>query len=444
MMKRSVTNNHRRYGLIPTIIQLLALSLQWSAKATHATITPDSSSNQETKKKLKVFIMMGQSNMIGYGQIAPESTPGTLLNLVSKQGKYHHLLNDTNNNISNNAMNNTTDSTKLGEEQGSLLWSVRNDVRVVYRQGSGEDVKEDDALDLTVDLMKTGNIGPELQFGHVVGDAIEEPVLLLKLEVGNRALGWDFLPPSSKRYKHRTRRGENSGQVRSYPAYGECPEASLASHIEATEEDCNTCKTKPRDCPVSWPNKTQCSRCFGWYAGIQFDRDLQYSEAALKNLPHSYPDYDGQGFEIAGFVFWQGNRDTLYEGHARRYKRNLQRYIRKIRQAYAKYPGQKKFVLATIGFGGCNSDNVDAVEGYNRLENIVYKAQRKKKWTDRRRVKTIDARPYWRDSSISPQNVRSHYNHNAETIMEVGNALGLAMVDLLFGTNEFVEKRCKN
>ena len=46
-------------------------------------------------------------------------------------------------------------------------------------------------------------------------------------------------------------------------------------------------------------------------------------------------------------------------------------------------------------------------------------------------VSCIDARPFWKDKSESPSGAGHHYNHNAETYMEVGNALGWAMVDLL-------------
>ena len=48
-------------------------------------------------------------------------------------------------------------------------------------------------------------------------------------------------------------------------------------------------------------------------------------------------------------------------------------------------------------------------------------------------VKTIDARPFWRDASVSPTGAGYHYNHNAETQMEVGTALGRAMAELLEG-----------
>ena len=40
-------------------------------------------------------------------------------------------------------------------------------------------------------------IGPELGFGCVIGDAFDEPVLLVKLAWGGKSLGKDFRPPSS-------------------------------------------------------------------------------------------------------------------------------------------------------------------------------------------------------------------------------------------------------
>lgn len=46
-------------------------------------------------------------------------------------------------------------------------------------------------------------------------------------------------------------------------------------------------------------------------------------------------------------------------------------------------------------------------------------------------VKTIDARPFWRDQEVPSSGQGYHYNHNAETHMEVGNALGRAMAELL-------------
>ena len=46
---------------------------------------------------VKVFILMGQSNMLGFGRIAPEAKQGTLEYLAKKEGEYPHLLDDQGN-----------------------------------------------------------------------------------------------------------------------------------------------------------------------------------------------------------------------------------------------------------------------------------------------------------------------------------------------------------
>jgi len=120
---------------------------------------------------VKVFVLAGQSNMAGHGQIAanPKANQGKgslewLVKTSPDRAKYKHLRN--------------------GEE-----WTTRSDVQIWH-------------------LGRTGNlqpgyggseafIGPELGFGHVVGDALKEPVLLIKAAWGGKSLGKDFRPPSS-------------------------------------------------------------------------------------------------------------------------------------------------------------------------------------------------------------------------------------------------------
>jgi alpha-galactosidase len=48
-------------------------------------------------------------------------------------------------------------------------------------------------------------------------------------------------------------------------------------------------------------------------------------------------------------------------------------------------------------------------------------------------VLTVDTRDFWRSVEQSPKNQGYHYNRNAETYMEVGNALGWDMAELLKG-----------
>ena len=81
----------------------------------------------------------------------------------------------------------------LRDENGA--WSVRDDVEIRYkfrgkvRQGP-----------LTIGYTGYGgssHIGPELQFGHVVGDGVENPVLLIKTAWGGKSLHVDFRPPGA-------------------------------------------------------------------------------------------------------------------------------------------------------------------------------------------------------------------------------------------------------
>ena len=66
---------------------------------------------------------------------------------------------------------------------------MRDDVWIHYLDRKGK---------LTAGFgVKEDRIGPELGFGYVVGDAFEEPVLLIKLAWGGKSLAKDFRPPSS-------------------------------------------------------------------------------------------------------------------------------------------------------------------------------------------------------------------------------------------------------
>lgn len=122
--------------------------------------------------KLKVFILAGQSNMQGHGVIKADEKRnrgrGTL-EFVAKQPKTAKSLAHT--------------IDKNGD------WIVRDDVWIWYldRKGwltTGFGANED-------------RIGPEFQFGHVMGQHYEDPVLLIKLAWGGKSVGKDFRPPSS-------------------------------------------------------------------------------------------------------------------------------------------------------------------------------------------------------------------------------------------------------
>ncbi len=311
-------------------------------------------------KPVKVFILMGQSNMLGFGRVGPEDKNGTLTYLTKKQGKYPHLLDDAGN------------------------WTERKDVRNVHVM-TGRDMKNDW---LTV---KGAHIGPDMQFGCLMGELLDEPVLVLKSCIGNRSLGWDLLPPGSEQF-------EFDGKI--YAGY--------------------------KESPLSWDKGTD-PKPINWYAGKQYDTDIADAKRVLGNLSKYYPDYKDQGYEVAGFVWWQGHKDQN-AAHASRYERNLVHLIKTLRKEFE--APSAKFALATIAFGGekLGGHGLTVDKAQLAVDGDAGKYQEFKG-----NVKAIDARPFWREKDVSPSGAGYHYNHNAETYMEVGNALGRAMAESLQG-----------
>ncbi len=122
--------------------------------------------------KLKIFILSGQSNMVGFGQLA--GSPGTMETYIKSNPKdYGRLVDDKGNHV------------------------VRDDVWIVNLSYKG---KEKQGWLTTGYGASTGHIGPEYGFGFVVGDYYEDPVLLIKSAWGGRSLIKNFLPPSAGDY----------------------------------------------------------------------------------------------------------------------------------------------------------------------------------------------------------------------------------------------------
>jgi alpha-galactosidase len=127
---------------------------------------------EETKGPVKVFILAGQSNMEGAGRVdskgARNDGKGTLENLVK---------------------NEQTAARFKQTVDGTGHWTVRKDVGIWYLGRSGS---------LTVEYgARKDRSGPEFQFGHVVGDHFQQPVVLIKTACGGKNLIKDFRPPSS-------------------------------------------------------------------------------------------------------------------------------------------------------------------------------------------------------------------------------------------------------
>jgi alpha-galactosidase len=296
---------------------------------------PEMSQAADGPKPLKIFILAGQSNMEGQGVIkmdpARNEGKGTLEYLVkdpATRDRFKHLV----------------------DAKGA--WVVRSDVWIWYLGRKGG---------LTVGYgAKAGLIGPELQFGHLMGDYFENQVLLIKLAWGGKSLAKDFRPPGS------------GGEVG--PFYTEV--------VKQTKE-------------------------------------------VLANLKAHFPDYDGRGYELAGFGWHQGWNDGCSPAQAAEYEKNMANFIRDIRKDL----GAKDlpFVIANSGFGG-REQKID-----RRLQVINAQIAVARYEEFKKTVACVETRDFFRPTEVSPTRQGYHWHGNAETYFLIGDGMGKAMVDILKG-----------
>ena len=162
-----------------------------------------------------------------------------------------------------------------------------------------------------------------------------------------------------------------------------------------------------------------------WYAGKQYDDFVKDTHEVLADLTKFYPGYKDQGYEVAGFVWWQGHKDQN-AAHASRYELNLVNLIKKLRTEFDAL--KAPFVLSTIAFDGKEIKD----HGLTVVNAQLAVSGETGKYPEfAGNVKTIDAREFWRAREDSPSGQGYHYHHNAETFMMVGDALGRAMAELI-------------
>ncbi len=118
------------------------------------------------KGKVKVFILAGQSNMEGHGQVSS-------LEHLGNHPKYGGLLK------------------KLKNPDGS--WAVRKDVTVAWKSREG---KKKGPLSVGWGAQEQ-ELGPELMFGTIMGELYDEHVLLIKVAWGGKSVWCDFRSPSA-------------------------------------------------------------------------------------------------------------------------------------------------------------------------------------------------------------------------------------------------------
>jgi alpha-galactosidase len=314
---------------------------------------------------VQVYILAGQSNMEGKAK----------LSLLEYQAKdpatrdlYRHL--------------------RKGD-----AWAVRDDVWVKFLDRKGN---------LTVGFGSPKCIGPELEFGTVVGDRHAEQVLLIKTAWGGRSLYRDFRPPSA----------------------GLPPMAVLEKMLAELR------KRKPgatlEDVKATF--------------GASYRAMLQEVRETLADLKKHFPGYAGQGHELAGFVWFQGWNDMIDATATGEYTTTLGHFIRDVRKDL-KVP-KLPFVVGEMGVDGDRPGaNIQRFKEAQAaiLKDAAFKGNVALVKTDVLWDREADAvfRKGWRENLDAWNKVGSdypyHYLGSAKTMLRIGRAFGEAMLKLRDG-----------
>jgi alpha-galactosidase len=161
-------------------------------------------------------------------------------------------------------------------------WAVRNDVYVRYNE------RERQGKLTTGFGFRTHKFGPELQFGHVVGNYHPETVLIIKATWGGSSLAADFRPPSA------------GLPVEDYDLMGD--DGTPASAVNMT-------------------------------VGHRYRQMMALLNDTLDNIEKVIPECNGtEGYELLGFVWFQGFSDVIDERKLKEYSENLIYLINDVRR----------------------------------------------------------------------------------------------------------------
>ena len=271
-------------------------------------------------------------------------------------------------------------------------WVVREDVWIKFLDRKG---------DLTVGFGSPGRVGPELEFGNTVGDRYDRQVLIIKTAWGGKSLYRDFRPP-------------NSGK----------PDDKIVEKLLA-----NARKKNPET------TEAEILQAFGLYYRMMLD---EVSET-LGNLADHFPGYKGQGYKIAGFVWFQGWNDMVNEDYTAAYAENMANFIRDVRRDLD-CPGLP-VVIGQLGVGGVEEEPSPKKQAFKEAQAAPgklpeFEGNVKVVKTDVFWDKTAEAvfKKGWKEHKDDWEKVGSdypfHYLGSAKTFCRIGKAFGEAIIEL--------------
>jgi len=263
-------------------------------------------------KPLQVFILAGQSNMVGHAKVTT----------------FEHIGMDPATKPMLAEMQNPDGKPKVCKR----VW--------ISSLGSA-DTEQTGKLTTGFGASQNGpKIGPEFTFGIYMEKFTVAPILLIKTAWGGKSLNTDFRPPSAGPYVF------NETQLAGFQKQGKDIEAIKAAKAKET--------------------------------GVSYRLMVEYVKSVLGDIKRIVPSYDAaQGYELAGFVWFQGWNDLVDGGtYAKRdkpggydaYSEVMAHFIRDVRKDLSapKLP----FVIGVLGVGGPTSEYGPDQQRYKATHQI--------------------------------------------------------------------------
>lgn len=275
-------------------------------------------------------------------------------------------------------------------------WVARDDVWINFLDRRGK---------LTVGFGFPRCIGPELEFGNTVADRFQEQALIIKTAWGGKSMGRDFRPPSS----------------------GLPSDDKLKQILQQTNE-----RNKKRKKPEITLDDVKAG--YGKYYRLM----IEEINVTLAELKTRFPQYKGQGYEIAGFVWFQGWNDMFDPDFRTNYGKHMANFIRDVRKDLN--APDLPFVIGQMGQNGPDDtgDNMRMIKDAQasmatipEFEGNVKVVKTDVFW-DRKAAVLVKK---WRDHIDEWNKVGSdygyHYLGSAITYSKIGRAFGEAMLELM-------------
>jgi len=331
----------------------------------------------KAKSPLRVFVLAGQSNMVGHGFLSKEDESGKQLNgtlesLMSLYPEQYGMLSTKNKKKSDIT---GLQSRRLGASSSSS-WTVRDDILIACNHQQYNDPSKEKAPNLKGSLyagMCGGDpsqlhMGPELGFGWSVGDALntdkkDDKILLAKIAWGGKSLEVDFRPPSS-----------------------------------------------------------------GGSTGPYYTTMIEDIKAFLASVDKYFPEEHDRPVKLGGFAWHQGWNDLINTTAAADYEKNLANLIRDVRKDLN--VSDLPFAIASSGMVDTNDFKKD---GTKTAEEVVRAELAVATYPEfNNTVMAVNTQAFRRDPPpASPGDQVYHWNNNCESYWLIGKSLGNAMVDLV-------------